>query len=178
MGAKIAMLSAMAACLLAGCGEAQRGDGGEGLLPVGADAPDVSGVDQDGKTHALSETRGSPTVVYFYPKDETPGCTKEACAFRGVWKEYEEAGVKLFGVSRDAAASHKEFADKYRLTFPLIADQDGAWAAAFGVATRLGMYQRVTFLLGRDGRVAKVYGDVNPGLHALEVFEDVKKLAP
>jgi peroxiredoxin Q/BCP len=166
------------ASLVLGCAAAQRTGGGTGLLPAGSAAPDLSGVDQDGKPRALKETLGSPTVVYFYPKDETPGCTKEACAFRDVWKKYEDAGVKLFGVSRDTASSHQAFAGKHKLTFPLISDENGVWAAAFGVATRLGMYQRVTFLLGRDGKVLKVYDNVNPGVHALDVLKDIEALAP
>ena len=165
------------AFLVLGCGAAPRADGGTGLLPVGSQAPELAGVDQDGKTHQLKETLGSPTVVYFYPKDETPGCTKEACAFRDVWKQYEAAGVKLFGVSRDTSSSHQAFAGKHKLTFPLISDESGEWATAFGVATRLGMYQRVTFLLGRDGKVRKVYDNVNPGVHALDVLKDIEALA-
>jgi len=163
---------------LFGCGTTQRADGGSGLLPPGSPAPAVGGRDQNGARIELKETLGSPTVVYFYPKDETPGCTKEACAFRDVWAKYEAAGVKLFGVSRDTAASHQAFAGKHKLTFPLISDEDGTWAKAFGVATQLGMYQRVTFLLGRDGKVVKVYDNVNPGVHALDVLADVEKLAP
>jgi peroxiredoxin Q/BCP len=168
-------------CLLAlglGCSAAQRTDGGSGLLPVGSTSPDLSGVDQNATAHSLKETLGSPTVVYFYPKDETPGCTKEACAFRDVWKQYEAAGVKLFGVSKDTVESHKDFASRHRLSFPLISDNDGAWAAAFGVSESLGMYQRVTFLIGKDGKVLKVYENVNPGLHALEVLRDIEALAP
>jgi len=161
----------------AGCAEAQRADGGTGLLPVGSQAPDLTGVDQDGVTRQLKEAFGSPAVVYFYPKDETPGCTKEACAFRDVWKQYEAAGVKLYGVSRDTSSSHQAFAGKHKLTFPLISDESGVWADAFGVATRLGMYQRVTFLLGRDGKILKVYDNVNPGVHALDVLKDVEALA-
>ncbi|MCU0663800.1 MAG: peroxiredoxin [Myxococcota bacterium] len=160
------------------CSASQRTDGGSGLLPSGSAAPDLSGVDQNDTAHSLKETLGSPTVVYFYPKDETPGCTKEACAFRGVWKQYEAAGVKLFGVSKDTMESHKEFAARHSLSFPLISDNDGAWAAAFGVSETLGMYQRVTFLIGRDGKVLKVYDNVDPGLHALEVLKDIESLAP
>jgi peroxiredoxin Q/BCP len=163
--------------LLAACGSQQRADGGEGLLPVGSPAPALTGVDQDGVTHELKEALGAPTVVYFYPKDETPGCTKEACAFRDVWSQYEEKGVKLFGVSRDTAASHRAFAGKHKLTFPLISDESGEWAKAFGVGTTLGIYQRVTFLLGEDGVVLKVYDNVNPGIHALDVLKDVDALA-
>lgn len=164
--------------LVLGCSATQRTDGGAGLLPAGTVAPAVSGVDQNGQTHSLNETLGAPTVVYFYPKDETPGCTKEACAFRDVWNQYEAAGVKLFGVSMDTSESHQGFAANHKLTFPLISDADNTWATAFGVATRLGMYQRVTFLIGRDGKVAKVYDNVNPGLHALEVLKDIEALTP
>ncbi len=157
---------------LLGCGSAQRPDGGEGLLPVGSSAPDVTGVDQDGISHKLSETLGKPTVVYFYPKDQTPGCTKEACAFRDVWKQYEAAGVLLFGVSNGTPDAHKEFATKHTLPFPLIADSDRAWANAFGVPSMAGMYKRVSFLIGKDGKVAKVYDNVDPGVHAAEVLKD------
>ena len=174
---KTKIISLSIAVLALGCAASQRADGGSGLLPVGSAAPALAGVDQDGKTHALQETLGAPTVVYFYPKDETPGCTKEACASRDVWKQYEAAGVKLFGVSRDTAAAHQAFAGKHKLTFPLISDESGEWAKAFGVGTTLGMYQRVTFLLGRDGKVRKVYDNVNPGIHALDVLKDIEALA-
>jgi peroxiredoxin Q/BCP len=160
------------AALVAGCFASQRPDGGSGLLPVGSAAPDVSGVDQDGVSHDLKDAAGKVTVVYFYPKDATPGCTAEACAFRDVWDKYRQAGVGLFGVSNDDAASHKGFAGKHRLPFPLIADTDRRWAKAFGVPSRLGMYRRVSFLIGRDGRIAKVYADVDPGVHASQVLAD------
>ena len=166
----------LSAGLLSSCAAAQRPDGGTGLLPVGSPAPDVSGIDQGGQAHRLSETLGSVTVVYFYPKDETPGCTTEACAFRDAWDKYAAAGVKLFAVSRDTSASHKEFAGKHALPFPLIADPDGAWATPFGVAKRLGMNQRVSFVIGKDGKVARVYADVNPAVHATEVLADIEKL--
>lgn len=162
--------------LAMGCSGRQRSDGGLGLLAVGSPAPILSGVDHHGVAHSLQETLGSPTVVYFYPKDETPGCTKEACAFRDVWKQYEAAGVKLFGVSKDTNASQATFAGKHALPFPLISDESGAWARGFGVKPTLGMYERVTFLLGKNGKVAKVYAKVDPGLHALEVLKDVESL--
>src|SRR5690349_15285332 len=88
----------------AGCGPGARPDGGTGLLAVGAAAPDVTGTDADGKTVHLSDTRGHAAIVYFYPKDETPGCTKEACAFRDAFTKFTTAGVTIFGVSRDSAA--------------------------------------------------------------------------
>lgn len=158
------------------CSSVQRPDGGKGLLPAGSQAPDVSGEDQRGQTIRLRDLRGKPVVVYFYPKDGTPGCTKEACAFRDVWSRYDEAGVAVLGVSADDRASHAEFAAEHKLTFPLVADPDGVWTGAFGVSSTLGMASRVTFLIDRDGAVAKVYPDVDPGVHAIEVLADAEKL--
>lgn len=146
------------------------------MLSVGSAAPNVKGVDQQGQTHTLTETRGAFTLVYFYPKDQTPGCTKQACAFRNVWKKFEAAGVKLFGVSNGSVSSHKKFADKHALPFPLIADENRKWGNAFGVKSILGMYKRVSFLIDKKGKIVKVYEDVDPGLHATEVLADVKAL--
>ncbi len=150
--------------------------GGKELLRVGAAAPRLRGIDQEGRPHELAETKGSFTLVYFYPKDQTPGCTKEACAFRNVWKKYEAAGVKLFGVSQGSIKSHKKFADKHSLPFPLIADKDKVWGDAFGVGSFLGMYKRVSFLIDKQGKIAKVYSDVDPGVHAAQVLEDIRTL--
>jgi peroxiredoxin Q/BCP len=145
----------------------------DGLLAVGTAVPDLQAVDQDGKSHHLAETRGHYTVVYFYPKDATPGCTKEACAFRDVWQKYQEAGVLILGVSSQDQASKAAFAQEHHLTFPLLADTEHKWIDAFGVPSTLGMARRVTFLVDPDGKVAKVYRDVDPGVHALQVLEDV-----
>lgn len=164
------------ASALFACGAVQRPDGGSGLLPEGAMAPAVSGVDQNGATRSLAAERGHPVVVYFYPKDGTPGCTTEACAFRDAWATYREAGVQVFGVSSDDRESHAEFAKEHGLPFPLVADDSGAWATAFGVPSMLGLTKRVTFLVDARGRVAKVYPDVDPGVHAARVLEDAKKL--
>src|SRR5687767_9475977 len=98
-------LTVLAAASALGCDEGKRPDGGQGLLPVGAVAPDVSAPDQNGTVHKLADARGRPAVVFFYPKDATPGCTKEACAFRDVWTRYEQAGVRVYGVSGDDVAS-------------------------------------------------------------------------
>src|SRR4051812_27119426 len=95
--------------VLTACGATKRPDGGEGLLAAGALAPDLSAVDQNGKAHRISEERGHPLVVYFYPKDGTPGCTKEACAFRDTWNRFQQAGVQVFGVSGDDQKSHEQF---------------------------------------------------------------------
>jgi peroxiredoxin Q/BCP len=163
---------------LAGCAATTRPDGGIGHLPVGSQAPSLTGVDQNGTEQRLPDGQSRPTVVYFYPMDGTPGCTTEACAFRDVWKRYEQAKVRLLGVSTDDRESHQKFALEHKLPFPLIADGEHVWGTAFGVSRGLGMYERVSFLIGSDGKVAKIYPDVDPGLHATEVLDDVKKLPP
>jgi thioredoxin-dependent peroxiredoxin len=165
-----------AAALITGCGAVSRPDGGEGHLPVGSAVPDLSAVDQEGTTRRLSAERGHPLIVYFYPKDGTPGCTKEACAFRDAWDRFKQAGVQIFGVSTDDSASHAEFAKEHKLTFPLLADPDSTWTKAFGVSTTLGMASRVSFLIDANGKVAKVYPDVDPGVHADEVLKDAAAL--
>ena len=161
--------------VLVGCGETERPDGGTGLLEPGASAPDLSATAHDGTAIAL-RSLGKPAIVYFYPKDDTPGCTAEACAFRDIWADYEQAGVMVIGVSTDDDASHQKFAEKHELTFPLIADTNEAWAKAFGVKVNGGYAERVSFLLDGSGKVAKVYPGVDPGVHAREVLDDASKL--
>lgn len=160
--------------LLPACSKNSSGS----MLAVGSPAPALSAVDQHGKSHRLADYRGKPTIVYFYPKDATPGCTKEACAFRDIWKEYEQANVAVLGVSTDDQKSKEAFAKEHRLPFPILADPEGRWVEAFGVPTTLGMASRVTFLLNSDGNVAKIYPDVDPGVHAREVLDHAKSLSP
>jgi len=145
-------------------------------LAEGAQAPALAAQAHDGTAVDLSKLEGKPTLVFFYPKDGTPGCTKEACAFRDVWNDYESAGVRIVGVSADSADSHKSFAAEHELPFPLVADEDGTWAKAFGVDTTLGMTSRESFLIGPGGTIAKVYPGVDPGVHAAEVLEDARSL--
>jgi peroxiredoxin Q/BCP len=153
------------------CGrEPVRPDGGRGLLPVGASAPDIEAFNARAQSVRLSDLRGHPVVVYFYPKDGTPGCTKEACAFRDAWMRYEAAGVSIVGVSRDSRESHAEFMRKHDLPFPLASDESGTVERAYGVSSFLGMSSRVTFLVDREGKVARVWPDVDPGSHATEVL--------
>jgi thioredoxin-dependent peroxiredoxin len=163
-----------AAPLLLACGGVQRPDGGEGLLPVGSAAPDLIAPDQQGKGRRISDERGRPLVVYFYPKDGTPGCTKQACAFRDAWGKYQAEGVSIFGVSADDEKSHAQFAKEQRLPFPILADPDHVWSKAFGVPKVLGMDSRVSFLIDKNGKVAKVYANVDPALHAEEVLKDAR----
>jgi peroxiredoxin Q/BCP len=158
--------------LCAGCG------GGAALLAAGSAAPDLSATDQAGKVHRIADERGHALIVYFYPKDGTPGCTREACAFRDAWDRYQKAGVTIFGVSADDQKSHEAFAREQKIPFPILADPGHAWSAAFGVATRLGMDKRVSFLVDPAGKVARVYPDVDPGVHADEVLRDAAALTP
>ncbi|MGD8862474.1 MAG: peroxiredoxin [Myxococcales bacterium] len=146
------------------------------MLEPGEAAPEVVGEDADGQTIKLSEQRGSPAVVYFYPKDDTPGCTKEACAFRDAFDRYTRMGITIFGVSRDDAESHREFRQEYELPFPLVADTDGAVQKAYGVPSTFGMASRVTFLVDGQGRIAHVWPDVDPGVHADQVLAEARKL--
>jgi peroxiredoxin Q/BCP len=159
--------------LIGACFPVARPDGGKGLLPAGAIAPEVTGSAADGRPTSLAAVRGQIAVVYFYPKDETPGCTHEACAFRDTFKKYEERHVAIFGVSRDSDASHKEFRSNHALPFALVADEDGRIARAYGVPGAFGMSSRVTFLVGRDGRIARVWPNVDPSFHADEVLAAV-----
>jgi thioredoxin-dependent peroxiredoxin len=155
---------------LCACGPVKRPDGGVGLLPEGAPAPDFEGLDATGKPVHLSDVRGHAAVVYFYPKDETPGCTHEACAFRDAFSRFEARHVAIFGISHDTNASHAAFRAHNSLPFPLVADEDGSIDRAYGVPTTLGMSKRVTFLVGPDGRVSRVWPDVDPTVHADQVI--------
>lgn len=161
---------------LAACGPTQRPDGGEGLLPVGAPIPDLHATDQRGETVSLRALTGQRVLVYFYPKDGTPGCTTEACVLRDRWEQLKQAEIVVLGVSGDDAQSHQQFAAEHELPFSLIPDPKLEWAAAFGVGTLGGMTQRVSFLIGRDGKVAKVYEGVDPAVHADEVLADAASL--
>jgi peroxiredoxin Q/BCP len=172
-----AALIATAQALLA-CGTTTRPDGGAGLLPVGAGAPDFKASDDKGATVRLSDARGRFAVVYFYPRDETPGCTKQACAFRDNFAKFEAAGVAIFGVSRDSEQSHREFRANHKLPFPLAADEGGLLQRAYGVPSRLpGISRRVTFLVDRAGKVARVWPEVDPVLNVSEVLAAAQALA-
>lgn len=153
-----------------GCGSVKRPDGGAGLLTVGSVAPEVVGRDLAAREVKLSALRGKPVVVFFYPADGTPGCTKEACAFRDAWKKFESANVGVIGVSNDSTASHERFQRERGLPFALASDENGAVGAAYGVRKKPWGYDRVSFLVDREGKVARVWPDVDPGVHADEVL--------
>ena len=170
--ARIALL----ALTLVACGGVKRPDGGAGLLPVGSAAPDVAATDAEKHEVKLSSMRGKPVVVYFYPADGTPGCTKEACAFRDAWSRYEKANVAIIGVSSNSAERHAKFQREEKLPFPLVADESGSVGAAYGVSKKLWGYDRVSFLIDREGKVAKVWPSVDPGVHADEVLAEATRL--
>lgn len=172
---RLLLLCVSVVALLA-CSRGARPDGGTGLLPVGSAVPELSATDQHGNAYRLADDRGRYIVVFFYPKDSTPGCTKEACAFRDAWSDFEAKGVRVLGVSSDDRESHERFAREQNLPFSLLVEEDGAWGKGFGVKSKLGFYERVSFLVGPDGRVAKVYPNVDPALHASEVLAEVAEL--
>ncbi|MDB4990885.1 MAG: bacterioferritin comigratory protein [Myxococcaceae bacterium] len=161
--------------LLVACGSSQGHTDKTKLLAVGAEVPALVRVDQRGETVSL---RGAPaTLLYFYPKDGTPGCTKEACAFRDAWQQYSAAGIRVIGVSFDSDERHKKFAEEHQLQFSLIADPEHTWSDAFGVGRFLGTAdERVSFLIDPTAHVKKVYDDVDPGVHADQVLADAKRL--
>lgn len=146
-------------------------------LPVqGQTLPEVDFIDENGDRRSSSGLTGEKTVLYFYPKDDTPGCTKEACAFRDRMDDYAAADIKVFGVSLDSPESHREFREKHNLNFPLLTDEEGRAADALGVLGEKGYAKRVTFLLASDGRIARVYPEVSPETHADEILADAATL--
>jgi len=144
-------------------------------------APDFTLLDDAGVERRLSDFRGHPVVLYFYPKDDTPGCTTEACAFRDAYSEYTQAGVAVIGVSPDKTKSHAKFKSKYNLPFTLLADENHAVCELYGVWGRKKMLGReydgvfrTTFLIGADGMILKVFEKVKPDGHSQEVLAALK----
>jgi len=153
------------------------------MLKPGSPAPDFSLPNDAGGTVSLKGLRGKPVVLYFYPKDDTSGCTVEACEFRDSWKAVEGLGAVVLGVSPDSAASHQKFKKKYTLPFPLLADEDHAVAEAYGAWGEKSMYGRkyngilrTTYLIDGKGSIARVFEKVKPKGHASEVLEALEAL--
>ena len=139
--------------------------------------PDVEFVTESGELLPAEDLTGQKTVLYFYPKDDTPGCTKEACAFRDRMDDYARANVRVYGVSLDSPESHRRFREKHNLNFPLLTDEGGRAAQALGVLREnRQVANRVTFLLEPEGKIAKVYPEVSPETHADEILEDAASL--
>ena len=152
---------------------------------VGTFAPDFSLPDHGGETRSLADYRGRWVVLYFYPKDDTPGCTTEACNFRDSPHSLEKFGVVVLGISKDSVASHAKFAAKYQLNFPLLSDEAHTVIAAYGAwqpkkfmgREFLGTV-RMTYLIDPEGKIVKVYPHVNPTQHTSEIAADLSSLVP
>lgn len=149
-------------------------------LSIGDKCPDFTGATSEG-TLCLKDLKGVPFVMYFYPKDSTPGCTIEACDFRDNFPKFKKLGIKVFGVSKDSLKSHDKFSGKYELPFTLISDPDGKTCESFGVWVEKSMYgkkymgiERATFLVGADGKFKKIWRNVKVAGHAEEVLSSAK----
>jgi len=147
-----------------------------GLAAEGTVAPPIDVTAHNGEHVTLAALRGKPVVVYFYPKDDTPGCTKEACEFRDAWDKIKASGAVILGVSTQDTASHVAFADKYKLPFLLLPDPDATITKAYGVPLHNGLAKRVTFVIDPQGKIAKVFPDVNPSGHAAEILAVLSSL--
>ncbi len=145
-------------------------------IGLGTQASDFIAIDQDGNKVKLSDFRGKAVALYFYPKDDTPGCTAEACSFRDDMVDVQASGIKVLGVSSDSAESHKRFERKHKLNFTLVADPDREIIKAYGVKGPFGVARRVTFLIDKDGVIRHVWPKVSPKDHSKEVIAKVKEL--
>ncbi len=153
------------------------------IVKKGEKAPAFELPDQEGKMHRLSDYKGQWTLIYFYPKDNTSGCTKEACAIRDSYPDFMKLGIKVFGVSKDSVKSHANFAGKHDLPFTLLSDEDHAVIEKYGAWRKkkmagreyMGIF-RMSYLIDPSGRVARVYEKVKPAEHADEVLGDLKEM--
>ena len=151
-------------------------------LKQGNKAPDFALPDQGGNMHKLSSQKGTWVLLYFYPKDDTPGCTKEACGIRDVFPRFKKMDAVVFGVSADSVARHKKFAEKYKLPFTLLADEDKKVIKAYGVWAKKKLMGReymgilrTSFLIDPKGVIMKIYENVKPDIHAEEVLADLRE---
>ncbi len=161
-------LAVLILCLLVSCNSQK----GEHMIEAKTLAPDFTLMDQDGKSHTLSQYKGKNVLVYFYPMDDTPGCTKEACTIRDSYQELSKLDLQVFGISPDSTESHKKFAEKYKLPFTLLSDPekevvkkydaDGAWV------------QRISYLINKEGEIIKNYPNVDPATHAAQIYDDLR----
>ena len=153
------------------------------MLEIGTQASDFLLTDQDGAEHSLTQYLGKYVLLYFYPKDDTPGCTKEACAIADVYNDFKRLGLQVLGVSKDTPASHKKFAQKYNLPFTLLSDTELEVAKAYDAWQEKSMYgksfmgvSRISHLIDPEGRISRVYPKVDPASHALEILKDLKEM--
>ena len=145
------------------------------MLTIKTLAPDFTLLDQNGIEHSLHAQRGHYTLVYFYPKDDTPGCTKEACTIAEMYKDFESNGTKVFGISADSIESHKKFAEKYNLPFTLLSDPTKETIKAYEADGMLSI-KRISYLIDAEGMIAKAYEKVDPAHHGAEILADIYAL--
>lgn len=150
------------------------------MLKEGTRAPDFSLPDAEGSLHSLAEFRGKTVVLYFYPKDDTPGCTKEACGFRDAYDSFLEKGAVVIGISKDKSASHGKFRDKYQLPFHLLSDESTEVIKSYEAWDKKSLYGkvffgilRVTYIIGPDGVIKKTFPKVKPEGHAQEILDSI-----
>ncbi|MEX0896239.1 MAG: thioredoxin-dependent thiol peroxidase [Patescibacteria group bacterium] len=152
-------------------------------ISIGDTAPDFTLPDQEGVQHQLTTHQGSWVLLYFYPKDDTPGCTQQACGIRDTWQAFQDNKLQVFGISKDSVKSHAKFADKYQLPFPLLADENATVCKAYGVLSEKSMFGksflgivRASFLIDPSGKIAKMYPAVKPAQHAEQILNDLAEL--
>lgn len=152
-------------------------------LNIGDKAPSIELLDDKGEMRKLSDYKGQAVVVYFYPKDDTPGCTSEACGFRDNLSVLNTLGAQVLGISKDSVASHAKFRDKYELTFPLLSDEEGKACEAYGVWQEKSMYgrkymgiQRATFLIDKEGKIVQIWPKVSVTNHVKDVMKSIEAL--
>ena len=145
------------------------------MLNIKTSAPNFTLIDQNSKEHTLSEFLGSYVLIYFYPKDDTPGCTKEACVIRDMYKDFQSNGVVVLGISSDSVESHKKFAEKYGLPFILLSDPEKKVIKTYEANGVIGT-KRISYLIGPDGKIEKIYPKVDPAHHGVEILKDIYAL--
>jgi peroxiredoxin Q/BCP len=146
------------------------------ILQPGQPAPEFEARDQNGNTISLKSLSAQPVILYFYPKDDTPGCTAEACSFRDSMKILRQRGVTVIGISVDSEASHAKFSSKHNLDYSLLSDRERKIVAAYGVETPLKTARRVTYIIGTDGIIKHVFTSVNAKTHAEDVLRKMREL--
>ena len=153
------------------------------MITLNSPAPDFQLPDQDGKMHSLTDYKGKWLILYFYPRDNTPGCTLEACSFRDANQDFKEKNVSIIGISKDTVQKHKNFATKHHLTFPLLSDVStdtikayGAWGPRLFWGRRFEGILRNTYLINPKGEIVKIYEKVNPLTHTQEIVKDIETL--
>ncbi len=149
------------------------------MLKLNSKAPEFALKDENGNVRKLSDYKNQVVLVYFYPRDDTPGCTKEACAIRDIYKDFLRAKVKVFGISKDTPESHKKFIEKYDLPFTLLSDSDKTVIKKYKATKKFFnnmVTKRCSYLIGTDGKILKIYAKVDPTTHAGEILKDIYML--